>query len=475
MLKVIVCFWFLIPCSFAGDFLQVGETKFRTSLEYLNDTGAASFSLTTWPIDILSLKNNVSNIDAELLSSAQMIALDNIKLYLNKSEKKYLQTINLSIRDKEKLSRNFSDHVGNEEGLSYTVNINNSFFSTLIQANISNDPVQNSYLDGSYIVTNGSPLRVGFGSLDRWWGPSQISSLILSNNARPITSFFFQANGEYISSYRWLSWLKNWSFVSFIGELENDRVIPNARITGLRFTFKPSQSLEFGLSRAMQWGGQGRSNDIKTFFRSLTTQGENNERSAGNQLGGFDLRYSYNNFSVNSSVYLQIIGEDEAGYLPSKYMLQLGNTWLFEIGNHGSYLKGYLEYTNTTAGALGDNHYGSAYEHSTYRSGYRYYGRAIGAVYDNDAEVFTFGLNLNSFSQWTIISYISSISLNKDGQGQNSLVSTAEDLYLLSTKWQGIALNGRLHMGLDWLSRSINEQTQRWGRVGFTVEWEFTL
>jgi hypothetical protein len=155
----------------------------------------------------------------------------------------------------------------------------------------------------------------------------------------------------------------------------------------MRFTFQPFDRLEIGLSRGMQWGGEGRSESMSTFFKSLTSQGENTSEQSGNQLAGYDLRFNFlQGLNYGASFYAQLIGEDEAGYLPSKFLSQAGFEYSAALSS-GHSINTFIEHTNTVAGSIGGKQFNTAYDHSVYKTGYRHRGRSMGATYDNDAKV----------------------------------------------------------------------------------------
>jgi hypothetical protein len=117
------------------------------------------------------------------------------------------------------------------------------------------------------------------------------------------------------------------------GQLENERHIPDTQFFGMRFTFRPLPTLEIGLSRSAQWCGEGRPCDASTFFDLLLgrdNRGDddiNPENEPGNQLAGYDFRWSPTIFGHRLAAYGQLIGEDEAGGFPSRYIGQFGVEW----------------------------------------------------------------------------------------------------------------------------------------------------
>ena len=102
------------------------------------------------------------------------------------------------------------------------------------------------------------------------------------------------------------------------------------------------------------------------------------EDEPGNQLGGLDFNLLLLN-NKNLSVYGQIAGEDESGYVPSKtfYLMGASYSWGVFMPKKLS-----LEYTDT-----GSRQINTTYNHSIYRNGYRYYGSPIGSAYDADSRV----------------------------------------------------------------------------------------
>ncbi len=101
-----------------------------------------------------------------------------------------------------------------------------------------------------------------------------------------------------------------------MGQLESGRAVPNAKLIGTRFTFKPFKSLELGLHRTIQWGGEGQNNSVKNFLETLASVRVDTQNGSlgtvnGNQIAGLDVRWSLPIPAQNKySLYGQYIGED---------------------------------------------------------------------------------------------------------------------------------------------------------------------
>jgi hypothetical protein len=225
------------------------------------------------------------------------------------------------------------------------------------------------------------------GYLDRWWGPGWDGSLILSSNARPLPAIAIDRNEPTPFDVPVLRWLGPWRLSTFMGQFESDRDYSHALLFGLRAEIRPHPTLQLAASRTAQWCGEGRPCGLDTFWDLLT--GNDNDQpldeQPGNQLGGFDLRWSWPGGRVPFAAYAQAIGEDEAGSLPSKYLGLVGaETWGDVLG--GSW-RGHVEYADTACGFLdAEPDFGCAYTNVIYTTGYRYRGRVLGHSMDADGE-----------------------------------------------------------------------------------------
>ncbi len=222
------------------------------------------------------------------------------------------------------------------------------------------------------------PLEVEVGKDSLWWGPGYRGSILMSNNAQPFT--MIKVTTPQPVQLPWpFRGLGPFRAEWFLTELEEDRYIPNAKLSGIRLNSKPHPLLEFGLSRVVMFGGRGVPevgvlDYAKTFF-AMSEQAENN------QLAGFDmsvlipladLRLGRRLPLRSIKFYVDAAGEDEAGRLPANwgvlYGLQLND--LFKTGRTD--LR--VEYAN--------NHVNGKpnvfYTHSAYTSGYTHEGRVIG-------------------------------------------------------------------------------------------------
>ena len=191
---------------------------------------------------------------------------------------------------------------------------------------------------------------------------------------RPV--LLYSANLSTPFRTKWLNWMGPWTLTSFMSVLDDDRVVNDALLFGLRGSIRPLTGLEIGLSRSAQWCGDSRPCDLSTFGDLLV--GNDNrgvnvtaEDEPGNQLGGIDIRWSLPK-QIPLAVYMQWIGEDGRGSAGSigSWMRQVGIENWGTIG--GLSHRSHIEISDTMCKEGGFGFSGDkpdcAYEHGIYQN-----------------------------------------------------------------------------------------------------------
>lgn len=390
------------PAIAASPFLDAGDAALRHDIQLLADWGVIQSPVTTWPLPAAAVAMDVMN-DERLsgLSADQLIVAERIRRKLRSAMRREaftpsgslsLATNHKSLRVYENTPRGDAELQLQAEGIG-----KNWAYRARFTHVVDPEDDKGDRIDGSYAALSVGNWAIGAGAQTRWWGPGWESSLILSNNARPIPGVFIQRNQSTPFESPWLSWIGHWNLVTTMGQLESNRFVPRALFFGMRLSFRPLEGLEIGLSRTAQFGGKGRPQNLETFGKLLIGQDNNGddgttrENEPGNQLAGYDVRYSLAGFGVPVALYTQLIGEDEAGFLPSRFIGQFGvEGW---AATQRGTLRWSLEYSDTTVDfASSKPRFGSAYNNGLYQSGYRYYSRSIGHSADGDARVASAGV-----------------------------------------------------------------------------------
>ncbi|HSH13829.1 MAG TPA: capsule assembly Wzi family protein, partial [Desulfurivibrionaceae bacterium] len=180
-------------------------------------------------------------------------------------------------------------------------------------------------------------------------------------------------------------------------------------------------------------------------------------------------------------VYAQMMGEDEAGAFPARKSWLLGADWTTQLGAADQ--QWFLEYTNTLADdILGDPIPNITYDHSRYRSGYRYYGRSLGASFDGDAEAVTFGA-FNFLDDGTNLSAkVTYARLNKDG-GNRTVLPNQDIFYTVRAGDQNLAildigygtrvLNGWLDLNVQATDKKIQYLSGEKDQWSLGAQWTY--
>jgi hypothetical protein len=226
----------------------------------------------------------------------------------------------------------------------------------------------------------GTNLELELGKDSLWWGPGYEGSMLMSNNAEP-----FKMVKMSTPNPMQLPWLLRrfgpFKAVWFLTELEEDRTVAKPKLTGLRLNFKPHPAVEVGLSRAIMFGGSGMPHvGLRNYVSMWRPQ---KEQEQNNQLAGFDVSVLLpmgDKWPVKSvKFYGDFAGEDEAGWLPSKWGELLGMHFNDVLRTGRTDLR--IEYADNRVSGEPN----VFYTHSLYQAGYTYKDRIIGHHMGTDA------------------------------------------------------------------------------------------
>lgn len=420
----------------------------RHHIQNLIDAGFIDTLASTWPLPWAEVQRALDEVEASQLDERASFSYH----YLRKTLRAKRQTVTTSYFAHAATSHpgliDFSSSSRERLEARAAVAYKRDSWAFKLQATAVGDAIddQDFRLDGSYLAGHWGNWAIGLGAVDRWWGPGWQSSLILGNAARPSPGVFVDRIEQHRFELPILRWFGPWDMSIFANQLESNRGTPNAKLLGMRVAFRPWQPLEIGLSRTAQWGGEGRPQDWRSFRKMLV--GESNRGADGlaedgsdepaNQLAGYDWRLGHNFGRLTAAFYGQLIGEDEAGGMPYKYLGMAGVEASGMLGAIHSRLA--LEVSNTTMEFNKGGTPNVAYEHPRYPSGYRYHGRPLGASTDNDTELVVLkGLHHFGSGQhvnWTI----GKGRINSDGRntdlpgGGNVLADSAVNLWYASAE-----------------------------------------
>ena len=428
-----VCLWVALP-SMGEPFLGPSDPFLRHELRWLRDAGNLNVPLNTWPI-------SWGGVDAKLEQAGEDPVAERLRDRLGEErETGWMRPTGIvGLRANHGEARSFLDE--SRGGMSGGVEqkwMGDRFAGKLRLITVGDvepdwrgrkdDGLQ---FDESYLAGRLGNWSASFGQVGRHWGPGWDGSLILSTNARPVPAFSIDRRIPEPFETKWLSWLGPWNATMFLGQMEEERAVPEPYLWGMRVELAPTivPGLEIGLSRAIQLGGQGRPRHLDIFFEAFISHdnvgantSEDPATEPGNQLAGVDLRWRLPG-ELPLALYGQVIGEDEDHFLPNALMFQYGvEAW----GKRGtSTWRLFAECADTASwwwtGATNTRNVG--YNHHIYDDGYRHYGRSVGHWADSDSLVYTLGGLLVGPAGNGWGSTLRFGELNRDDNGQSAVSS----------------------------------------------------
>jgi hypothetical protein len=448
----------------ASPVLQPGDTQLRHDLEYLIDNGIINIPLSAWPLSAGDVHTALQNAKNSPDNSVTSLILDRLKQRLRDEMDVGFLDINVGLSGSHnpRVVRSFENTPREEGEVRAQLSWLGERFAVNLAATYASNPFDGEDLrpDGTYLGVALGNWMVTAGWQERWWGPGREGSLILSTNARPMPGIGIQRISSAPFKTKWLSWMGPWTFTSFMNQMDDERVVRDGLLFGMRGSFRPTDSIEIGLSRTAQWCGDGRKCDFKTFLKLLNgndNRGANvdPEDEPGNQLGGIDIRWTLPN-QTPVALYMQWIAEDtrRTGYSFHQWLRQVGVEYWGPIGDmtHRTYIE-----ISDTASRLGGFGEGSitpnfAYNHAIFKTGYRYRGRSIGHPADGDSLSYSLGSTLVQSGGQTWDVSLRYIKINRIGVPQiaHSLSATPQELADMQFTHNRMTRIGRFHVGLGF-------------------------
>lgn len=408
-----------MPAS-AEPWAAPGDVLLREDLQRLSDTGILTGPLLSWPVSWVQVLDDLERVDLAQADPALRLVIQRLRVRAHRELRTGEPGIVASVAAAADPSplRTFETTPREEGEASLSMDWLGERFAVRLAGTAVVDPMDGQDLrpDGSYLAAILGNWIISLGYLDRWWGPGWQGSLILSDNARPLPAIALDRRRPGPFDLPVLRWLGPWRLSTFMGRFESERDFSHALLFGFRMEFRPHPTLQIAASRTAQWCGDGRPCGLDTFWDLLVGNDNDQplEEQPGNQLGGFDLRWSWPGGRLPVALYAQAIGEDEAGLMPSKYLGLFGaEAW----GNLGSNTwRMHLEYADTACDFLNTPpEFGCAYTSSIYTTGYRFRGRVLGHSMDADGESVGGGVMLvePTGARWGILAR--NVNLNRAG------------------------------------------------------------
>ena len=454
----------LLSTALGGPSMAPGDIQLRHDLEYLSDVGIINIPLSAWPLSSGDIYSALKSAKFSSENAVSDLILDRVKRRMRYEMEIGFVDVNVGLSGSlnPRVIRSFEDTPREEGEVRVGVSWLGERFSVNLAATYASNP-----FDGDEIRPDGTYLGVAMGNWmltagwqERWWGPGRDGSMILSTNARPIPGLGLQRISSHPSKSKWFSWMGPWTFTTFMNWMDDERVVEDGLLFGMRGSFRPARGLEIGLSRTAQWCGEGRVCDLKTFLRLLNgndNQGANvePEDEPGNQLAGIDVRWTLPN-KTPVALYTQWISEDtrRTGFSFHLWMKQFGIEHWGQIGDLSH--RTHFEITNSSChkGGLGEGSQvaNCAYEHSIFQTGYRYNSRSLGHSGDGDTLSYSLGSTLvqSAGHSWNVS--LRHMEINRLGtpNPQHTLTPTPQEFIDVQVSHDRMTRIGRFYAGVGY-------------------------
>jgi hypothetical protein len=410
----------------ADPWLEPGDEALRHDITLLADAGLLRGPVTTWPLSWPDVARDLEAATVQDLDPDLVAVVTRVRALAHDASDRGFSGVGLraSAATDVGMFRSFADSPRDDAEATVRTAWLGDHLSLELQVTVVADPADGKRVraDGSHVALSLGNLMVSAGYVDHWWGPGWENSLILSTNARPVPGLSIERNYSDPFRSRWLSWIGPWRAGVSIGETEQSGVtVGGVRFIAARVNFRPRPWLELGLSRSAQWCGDGRPCDLDSLTDLVL--GRDNvvddvtgsvSEQPGNQLAGYDVRLRSPWRALPMALYGQLIGEDEAGGLPSKFLGLMGAE-LWGVHEHGAW-RIHVEYSDTTCSfSRRQPEFDCAYRNLLYPQGYTHRGRGLGSSMGGDSRMTSLGghWTARGGDSWSL--GFRRIEINRDG------------------------------------------------------------
>lgn len=252
ILNSVIC----LPVSAqASPWIGSTDPQLYYDLVTLAEWGYIDATTTTFPLPWKGIKKQLNQLDTSQLPRSAAIAANRLKQLLKFQQKNKNPTSSkVYIASDESRFTSFDGQHREKTQINVTQLLNLGRWSA--QLSVNQQLEGKTHFDQSYINYQFDDWHLRLGAIEQWWGPAHSSSLILSNNARPVPAIALSRSQVVASTSPWLKFLGPWYFTVQLCQLENNRAIAKTKLWLSRFSFRPIKSLEIGASWTAMWGGR---------------------------------------------------------------------------------------------------------------------------------------------------------------------------------------------------------------------------
>ncbi|MDV6316884.1 capsule assembly Wzi family protein [Idiomarina sp. HP20-50] len=239
----------ITPTAVGSVWIEANDVELRNSLIVLAESGLIKTPIQQFPITWKSLLPELDALELRKLSAPQQLALRHVRHQLAQAQNGPKTRWYIAATDSEQVVKDYGDDTYEEGKISLSRTLHGTHWAARIQVNYRQDPFEddnNKTLDGSYLAYNLNDWSFSLDSLPLRWGPAEHSSLLFSNNARPMPKIRIDYAPDYPPAGM------NPFKLSFFSAYQDDGYSHYYRIDGIRFSSQLLQHLWFGVSAIQQ-------------------------------------------------------------------------------------------------------------------------------------------------------------------------------------------------------------------------------
>ncbi|MCK7458129.1 capsule assembly Wzi family protein [Idiomarina aminovorans] len=237
------------PSAISSVWIESTNVELRNSLIVLAESGLIKAPIQQFPITWKSLLPELDALELKELTATQQLALRHVRHQLSQAQSGPQTRWYIGATDSEQVVQDYGDATYEEGKISLSRTMHGTNWAAKVQVNYRQDPFEgepNKTLDGSYLAYNLNDWSFSLDSLPLRWGPAEHSSLLFSNNARPMPKIRIDYAPDYPPAGM------NPFKISLFSAYQDDGYSNYNRVNGIRFSSQLFLHLWFGVSAIEQ-------------------------------------------------------------------------------------------------------------------------------------------------------------------------------------------------------------------------------
>lgn len=328
------------PLLHAATWVKTEDQFLQQSIQLLANAGLINTPVTTWPLMWQPILQDLSNIDPQQLSQAELHAYLRVKSAASFAQQDRIKSLALS-GSSEALGQRGAGYQYQQEAMlslgaefkdnNWTAGLYKQFRHNAYDENSYSD--NDNHWDGSYgAYTTGNWVFLA-AIHQQWWGPGLHTSFNFNNQQRPVKSLQLTRLNPNLPLHQGLTALGSVQVNVQYGEFAGTAPTRHANFAAARVVFKPLSKLEAALTARKLMPISNVQLDAEFYANLLPTEDMTTV--------GIDFRY---HLHTNTALYTEVSSQRSG---------QQGQAWLagaqYHLGNQFLLVRLFAEYQQVSA------------------------------------------------------------------------------------------------------------------------------